>query len=109
MKATLALHTFALLVSLLLPAHSVPSAAPRIARTCVSARLWGVGSGAPTIQLRGGEGEALDDALKARLETLVRQNPVMLFMKGSPDAPQCGFSSKVSRPRPRCARASARR
>jgi len=26
----------------------------------------------------------------------VDQNDVVLFMKGTPDAPQCGFSSKVS-------------
>ncbi|XP_064631392.1 glutaredoxin-3-like [Lineus longissimus] len=31
---------------------------------------------------------SLDDRLKA----LVNKAPVMLFMKGSPDAPQCGFS-----------------
>lgn len=33
--------------------------------------------------------------LKARLESLVKKSPVMLFMKGTPDAPQCGFSSKI--------------
>jgi len=33
--------------------------------------------------------------LKPRLDALVRQQPVMLFMKGSPDAPKCGFSRKV--------------
>jgi Grx4 family monothiol glutaredoxin len=31
-------------------------------------------------------------ALDARLTELVRAAPVMIFMKGSPDAPQCGFS-----------------
>ncbi len=25
----------------------------------------------------------------------VRSNPVLLFMKGSPEAPQCGFSAQV--------------
>ncbi len=34
-------------------------------------------------------------ALRARLEALTRQAPVVLFMKGSPEAPQCGFSAKV--------------
>lgn len=26
----------------------------------------------------------------------IEQNPVILYMKGSPDAPQCGFSMKAS-------------
>ncbi|KAL6777767.1 GRX4 [Auxenochlorella protothecoides x Auxenochlorella symbiontica] len=30
-----------------------------------------------------------------RLRALVQRSPIMLFMKGSPDAPQCGFSAKV--------------
>lgn len=34
-------------------------------------------------------------ALRQRLERLVKQQPVMLFMKGSPEAPRCGFSRKV--------------
>eukprot|EP00271_Cylindrocystis_brebissonii_P007412 TRINITY_DN20928_c0_g1_i1.p1 TRINITY_DN20928_c0_g1~~TRINITY_DN20928_c0_g1_i1.p1 ORF type:complete len:431 (+),score=76.98 TRINITY_DN20928_c0_g1_i1:123-1295(+) len=33
--------------------------------------------------------------LRARLDRLVRSAPVMLFMKGNPDEPRCGFSSKV--------------
>jgi glutaredoxin-related protein len=31
----------------------------------------------------------------ARLQTLVRQKPIMLFMKGSPGEPRCGFSRKA--------------
>lgn len=34
-------------------------------------------------------------ALKQRLEALVKQAPVMLFMKGRPDEPRCGFSNKI--------------
>jgi len=34
-------------------------------------------------------------ALHARLEKLVNFAPVMLFMKGTPDVPKCGFSSKA--------------
>jgi len=34
-------------------------------------------------------------SLEERLKALVRQRRVMLFMKGSPAAPQCGFSRKV--------------
>ena len=30
------------------------------------------------------------------LEQQVKENPVLLYMKGSPEAPQCGFSSKAS-------------
>ncbi|EGG18462.1 glutaredoxin family protein [Cavenderia fasciculata] len=33
--------------------------------------------------------------LNERLEKLVNQAPVMLFMKGSPDQPACGFSNKT--------------
>ena len=31
----------------------------------------------------------------ARIDTLVKSNPVVLFMKGSPLFPQCGFSSRA--------------
>ena len=34
-------------------------------------------------------------ALQSRLKALISQRRVMLFMKGSPAAPQCGFSNKV--------------
>ena len=30
------------------------------------------------------------------LDEQVKANPILLYMKGSPDAPQCGFSSKAS-------------
>lgn len=35
------------------------------------------------------------DDLTARLKQLVKAAPVMLFMKGQPDAPKCGFSRKT--------------
>ena len=38
---------------------------------------------------------SLDPALRARIETLLATNPVVLFMKGNPNAPQCGFSYKA--------------
>ena len=38
---------------------------------------------------------SLDPALRARIESLLAANPVVLFMKGNPNAPQCGFSSKA--------------
>jgi monothiol glutaredoxin len=33
--------------------------------------------------------------LKDKLEELLKENQVFLFMKGTPDAPQCGFSMRV--------------
>jgi monothiol glutaredoxin len=33
--------------------------------------------------------------LKEKLEELIKENQVFLFMKGTPDAPQCGFSMRV--------------
>jgi monothiol glutaredoxin len=33
--------------------------------------------------------------LKDKVEELIRENKVLLFMKGTPDAPQCGFSMRV--------------
>jgi len=41
-----------------------------------------------------GDSEKVID-LDARLGKLVNKAPVMLFMKGSPDAPKCGFSRKI--------------
>ncbi|KAG5516900.1 hypothetical protein RHGRI_037583 [Rhododendron griersonianum] len=41
------------------------------------------------------ESTGLSATLTARLETLVNTSPVMLFMKGKPDEPKCGFSRKV--------------
>ena len=32
----------------------------------------------------------------ARIQKMVSENRVMLFMKGNPDAPQCGFSAVVA-------------
>ncbi len=31
-----------------------------------------------------------------QIKSTVEQNPVVLFMKGSPDFPQCGFSMRTS-------------
>jgi len=35
------------------------------------------------------------EVMEERLKGLINQNKVMLFMKGSPDSPRCGFSRKV--------------
>ena len=34
--------------------------------------------------------------IKEKIESLIKDNEVCLFMKGTPDAPQCGFSMAVS-------------
>ncbi|KAJ9609457.1 glutaredoxin [Cladophialophora chaetospira] len=44
--------------------------------------------------VNGQETEARDD-LNERLGKLVKAAPVMLFMKGTPSAPQCGFSRQL--------------
>src|ERR1700760_4405360 len=36
-----------------------------------------------------------DPELKATVEELIAANPTLLFMKGTPDAPRCGFSMRV--------------
>ena len=36
-----------------------------------------------------------EEQLNTRLRGLMNQAPVVLFMKGSPDAPRCGFSKKT--------------
>jgi monothiol glutaredoxin len=36
-----------------------------------------------------------DPELKTKVEELISANPVLLFMKGTPDAPRCGFSMRV--------------
>ncbi len=36
-----------------------------------------------------------DQELKSKVEELISANPVLLFMKGTPDAPRCGFSMRV--------------
>ena len=40
---------------------------------------------------------SLDPALHARIQSLLDTNRVVLFMKGAPGAPQCGFSAKAIR------------
>jgi monothiol glutaredoxin len=38
----------------------------------------------------------MNEITKKRIDDLIEQNEVCLFMKGNPDMPQCGFSSAVS-------------
>jgi len=37
----------------------------------------------------------MTDDTNARIDAVVKNNPVVLFMKGSPLFPQCGFSSRA--------------
>lgn len=39
---------------------------------------------------------SLDPALRQRIDAIVQANRVVLFMKGEPAAPRCGFSAKAS-------------
>jgi monothiol glutaredoxin len=38
---------------------------------------------------------AADPELKSKVEEIIRENEVLLFMKGVPEAPRCGFSMRV--------------
>lgn len=38
---------------------------------------------------------AANPELRAQVEQAIEQNPVLLFMKGTPDAPRCGFSMRT--------------
>ena len=38
----------------------------------------------------------MDDQTKNQIQNHIDENEVCLFMKGTPDAPQCGFSMAVS-------------
>ena len=39
---------------------------------------------------------SLDPTLRQRIDSLLQSNRIVLFMKGSPAAPRCGFSAKAS-------------
>ena len=38
---------------------------------------------------------SLDEAMKSQIQKDITENRVLLYMKGTPEAPQCGFSLKV--------------
>ena len=38
---------------------------------------------------------SLDPALRSRIDSILNANRVVLFMKGQPSMPQCGFSAKA--------------
>lgn len=39
---------------------------------------------------------SIDPALRQRIDDLLAANQIVLFMKGNPEAPQCGFSSQAA-------------
>jgi monothiol glutaredoxin len=40
-------------------------------------------------------GAELSPKTKTRIETMLKENPIFLFMKGTPHAPMCGFSARA--------------
>ena len=38
----------------------------------------------------------MDENIKKKIEDIIEKNNVCLFMKGTPEVPQCGFSLAVS-------------
>jgi monothiol glutaredoxin len=38
----------------------------------------------------------MSDAILKQIEKVVQDNDIVLFMKGTPEFPQCGFSQRVS-------------
>ena len=38
----------------------------------------------------------MNDLVKTKIETIINENDVVLFMKGNAKMPQCGFSSRVA-------------
>ena len=39
-----------------------------------------------------------------RIDTTVKENPVVIFMKGTPQLPQCGYSSRTAQALAACGR-----
>ena len=37
----------------------------------------------------------MDEQTKGKIESLLKENKIILFMKGEPNYPMCGFSAKV--------------
>ena len=38
----------------------------------------------------------MESSVHERIDAMIKQHPVVVFMKGNPDAPQCGFSARVA-------------
>lgn len=73
--------------------------AARLAKEVDSVALKGKGGEAKTdrapVPASGFVQEETEEQLKQRLLQLMNQSHVVLFMKGSPDVPRCGFSRTI--------------
>lgn len=49
----------------------------------------------PADEIQSQHTEETKEELNDRLKRLMNQDKVVLFMKGSPDTPRCGFSRKI--------------
>ena len=38
----------------------------------------------------------MDEKIKKRIEDMIQKNKIFIFMKGTPESPECGFSMKVA-------------
>uniref|UniRef100_A0A6T6EQF6 Glutaredoxin domain-containing protein n=1 Tax=Craspedostauros australis TaxID=1486917 RepID=A0A6T6EQF6_9STRA len=63
----------------------------RLITQCVATGAGGVASSSSAADGAASQQESLSD----RLDRLIRGDQVMLFMKGKPDAPRCGFSRQA--------------
>mmetsp|Transcript_1234 Transcript_1234/g.2728 ORF Transcript_1234/g.2728 Transcript_1234/m.2728 type:complete len:155 (-) Transcript_1234:92-556(-) len=75
-------------------APRVPAQVSR-ATACAPARRWFSDESHPDFQPKVPIPTSFED-LRPKLQALVDNNKVVLFMKGRPDAPQCGFSKTVA-------------
>lgn len=71
-------------------AGSVPAAAPSVGMA-----KKGAPAAAPAAPSQDTAKVSLAEAEKEKLHELVNSKKIMLFMKGSPEEPRCGFSRKV--------------
>lgn len=46
-------------------------------------------------EVKANMGDAATDPILASIQQQIEENPVILYMKGSPQAPQCGFSAQT--------------
>ena len=49
----------------------------------------------PTRKVKAKMADATTDPVVATIQQQIEDNPILLYMKGSPGAPQCGFSAQT--------------
>ena len=75
---------------------NAPALTAKVKEVAALAETWGASAAAGSDGAGAGAVEADSGApLQARLAALIKRDPVMLFMKGNRQAPQCGFSARV--------------